>query len=138
VIAFKCRVCGSRLSVEDDLAGETVECPRCAAELAAPRPDAPPARPVADAPRPSVRDRPWADADADDDPDDPPARRVRRRRYPCPHCGSTAVPIVKRRISTTGWIVFTVLLVFTICFFWVGLLIREDYRVCPECGIELP
>ena len=130
MIAFTCRVCGSRLEVGDDLAGETVECPRCAAELAAPRP-------AADEPRPAIRGRRWAGDVDEDDHDDRP-RRVRRRRYPCPHCGSTAVPLVKRRISTTGWIVFAVLLVFTVCFFWVGLLIREDYRVCPECGIELP
>jgi hypothetical protein len=45
---------------------------------------------------------------------------------------------MRKRISTTGWIVFGVLLIFTICFFWVGLLIKEEYRVCPECGMELP
>ena len=53
--------------------------------------------------------------------------------YRCPHCGSNYLPINERRISTAGWITFAVLLVFTFIFFWIGLLIKEDVRVCPVC-----
>jgi hypothetical protein len=28
-------------------------------------------------------------------------------------------------------------LFFTFVFFWVGLFIREDYRVCSYCGAQL-
>lgn len=53
--------------------------------------------------------------------------------YRCPHCNSNYLPITERRISTAGWITFAVLLVFTFIFFWIGLLMKEDVRVCPVC-----
>ena len=55
----------------------------------------------------------------------------------CPYCRAYAPPLVKRRISTAGWIVFAVLLFFTFIFCWIGLLIKEDYRVCSYCGAQL-
>lgn len=57
--------------------------------------------------------------------------------YHCPRCGTTALPILERRISSAGWITFSLLLVFTIIFFWIGLLMKEDTRVCPICGLRL-
>ena len=57
--------------------------------------------------------------------------------YHCPHCGSTYLPIVERRISTAGWVVFSALLVFTVIFFWVGLLMKEDVGVCPVCRLRI-
>jgi RNA polymerase subunit RPABC4/transcription elongation factor Spt4 len=53
--------------------------------------------------------------------------------YHCPRCGTTALPVIERRVSTAGWVVFTVLLIFTWIFFWIGLLMKEDVRVCPVC-----
>jgi hypothetical protein len=41
--------------------------------------------------------------------------------------------VIERRVSTAGWIVFSVLLVFTLIFFWIGLLMKEDVSVCPVC-----
>jgi hypothetical protein len=64
--------------------------------------------------------------------------RPRRRGIPCPYCGSDAVPHPRRRISQTGWIVFALLLVFTVCLCFIGLFITEEYRACPECGMERP
>lgn len=57
--------------------------------------------------------------------------------YRCPRCGSHYLPIVERKISTAGWIVFSVLLIFTFIFFWVGLLMKEDVRVCPVCRAKV-
>ena len=54
--------------------------------------------------------------------------------YHCPRCNTQNLPYIKRRISTAGWITFAVLLVTTGIFFWIGLLIREDVRVCPVCN----
>lgn len=55
--------------------------------------------------------------------------------YRCPHCMSQFLPRIERRISTAGWITFAVLLVFSMGIFcWIGLLIKEDYRVCPSCN----
>src|SRR5436190_172286 len=53
--------------------------------------------------------------------------------YHCPRCGSSYLPVIDRRISTAGWVVFSCLLVFTLVFFWIGLLMKEDVAVCPVC-----
>lgn len=57
--------------------------------------------------------------------------------YRCPNCGTTTLPIIERRISTAGWITFSLLLVFTFIFFWVGLLMKQDVSVCPVCRATL-
>lgn len=53
--------------------------------------------------------------------------------FRCPHCGSTELPVVSRRISTAGWIVFFALLVFCFPLCFVGLFIKEEYRMCNWC-----
>lgn len=55
----------------------------------------------------------------------------------CPYCHAYAPVLIKQRVSTAGWVVFGVLLFFTIIFCWIGLLIKEDYRVCSYCGGQL-
>ena len=57
--------------------------------------------------------------------------------YRCANCMSQFLPRIERRISTTGWIVFAVLLVLFFPLFWVGLLIKEDVQVCPSCNVRL-
>lgn len=57
--------------------------------------------------------------------------------YRCPNCGTSTLPIIERRISTAGWIVFSLLLVFTFIFFWVGLLMKQNVSVCPVCRATL-
>jgi hypothetical protein len=57
--------------------------------------------------------------------------------YRCPNCMSQYLPRIERRISTTGWIVFAVLLVLFFPLFWVGFLIKEDVQICPSCNIRL-
>lgn len=52
----------------------------------------------------------------------------------CPACMGQYLPRLERRISTAGWITFAVLLVFFFPLFWIGLLIKEDVRVCPGCN----
>ena len=53
--------------------------------------------------------------------------------YRCPYCGTNYLPVMERRISPAGWITFSLLLVFTLIFFWIGLLIKEDVPICPVC-----
>jgi RNA polymerase subunit RPABC4/transcription elongation factor Spt4 len=55
-------------------------------------------------------------------------------RFSCPNCGNTFPPRIERRISTAGWIVFAILLVVFFPLFWIGLLIREDVKVCSVCS----
>ena len=57
--------------------------------------------------------------------------------YHCPRCGSSYLPVFERRISTAGWIVFSCLLVFTVIFFWIGLLMKENVAICPVCRIRV-
>jgi RNA polymerase subunit RPABC4/transcription elongation factor Spt4 len=57
--------------------------------------------------------------------------------YRCPHCGSTYPPITERRISSEGWIVFIALLFFCFPLFWIGLLMKEELRICPMCRARL-
>jgi hypothetical protein len=66
-------------------------------------------------------------------------RRPRRRRggFRCPFCGSTARPLVRRQVSAAGWVVFALLLVFTIIFCFVGLFITEDVYTCRDCGARV-
>jgi len=53
--------------------------------------------------------------------------------YRCPSCGTNYLPVIERRISPAGWLTFSLLLVFTLIFFWVGLLMKEDVPICPIC-----
>lgn len=53
--------------------------------------------------------------------------------YRCPHCGTSFLPVMERRISTAGWITFGLLLVFTVILFWIGFLLKEDVAICPVC-----
>ena len=53
--------------------------------------------------------------------------------YHCPHCGSRYLPRMERRISTGGWVTFAILLVAFFPLFWIGLMIKEDIRICPVC-----
>ncbi|MEZ5306846.1 MAG: LITAF-like zinc ribbon domain-containing protein [Pyrinomonadaceae bacterium] len=58
-------------------------------------------------------------------------------QYACPRCGSTSYPIIDRKISTAGWIVFSVLLLTFLPLFWIGFLIKEDVYRCPVCQLEI-
>ncbi|MCA1625722.1 MAG: zinc ribbon domain-containing protein [Acidobacteria bacterium] len=57
--------------------------------------------------------------------------------YRCPRCASQLSPKIIRKISTTGWIVFAVLMVTFFPLFWIGLLIKEDVRVCSVCNMKI-
>ncbi len=69
-----------------------------------------------------------------------PARVGRAQMMPvyrCPHCGTTSLPIVTKRVSTAGWVVFSTLLIFTLFLFWIGLLMQEEVRVCSVCNRQV-
>jgi len=57
--------------------------------------------------------------------------------YRCPRCSSQLYPRYERKISQAGWITFAVLLVAFFPLFWIGLLIKEDVRVCPVCQLTI-
>jgi hypothetical protein len=65
------------------------------------------------------------------------AERRDRHGFRCPYCGSPELPHSYSQISGAGWVVFTLLLLFCLPLFWVGLLIREDVTVFHDCGMRL-
>ncbi len=54
----------------------------------------------------------------------------------CPRCTGQFIRY-ERKISTAGWIVFSVLLVTFPPLFWIGFLIKEDIRVCQVCNYKI-
>lgn len=70
----------------------------------------------------------------------PPAFRPQQNiayDYRCPRCANQLFPKVVRKISTAGWVVFAVLMVAFFPLFWIGLLIKEDVRVCSVCNARI-
>ena len=65
----------------------------------------------------------------------PPA--ARQAVFCCPYCQTTRPPIWKSEVSQIGWIVFAILLCTTCVFCFVGLFIRDRYRICSQCKIRL-
>jgi hypothetical protein len=60
-------------------------------------------------------------------------RRCRRRPQPCPHCGSTRRPYMRREMVTLSWVLLGVgLLVWPLLV--LGLLLRQDVWRCWDCG----
>jgi len=147
-INILCPSCNTRLNLTDDRAGSTFTCPRCDTKMMIPGSIAPP--PVASAyaePRQDFREDDSDEApvskrrsrrkSVEEDEDDDRRPRSRSRGFECPYCGSHRAPIVKTQISSTGWIVFALLLIFTVCLCFIGLFITEETRTCRDCGMKL-
>jgi DNA-directed RNA polymerase subunit RPC12/RpoP len=58
-------------------------------------------------------------------------------QYRCPYCGSTQRPHTLQKVSTGGWIVFAVMLLVCFPLFFIGLLMKDTYQVCGQCGVRL-
>jgi hypothetical protein len=156
MIRFDCPSCGTRLSAPDGTGGQQSTCPTCQTKVLIPHEDAIEQAP---APRPSrvaddrYEDRPprryeeerddyreerprrrRRDEDYDEDYDRP---RGKRRGFVCPFCDSPEPPIIKNEVSQAGWIVLVVLILFCWPLFWIGLLMKEEKKVCADCGAKL-
>jgi transcription elongation factor Elf1 len=162
-IQVNCPSCGKLLRLPDDVAGKQLHCPSCqnqfkmeaqngtAESSRRPQPreafqaKSRPNRPSSRAEDLDEKDRPSRRSsryDDDDDFDDRPVRRRSSRRnedrgFACPFCGSSEPPLNRSKISTAGWVVFALLLLLFWPLFWIGLLIKENFRVCAECGKTL-
>ena len=58
---------------------------------------------------------------------------VSAQHFRCPHCQTTELPVVAKRIGTAGWVVFFALLVFCFPLCFIGLFIKDEYRMCSWC-----
>jgi DNA-directed RNA polymerase subunit RPC12/RpoP len=120
-IHHACPHCGQQVAAPDDAGGKTVKCPKCASLFVIPAETDPP-------PLASVSRR-------DEDYDDRPRRD---RRFRCPYCNSREIPRKADEISTGGWVVFAVLLLFCIPLCWIPLItMKEQKRYCYDCGMKL-
>lgn len=54
----------------------------------------------------------------------------------CPRCSSQLVRY-ERKVSTAGWIVFAALMVTFFPLFWIGLLIKENVKICQVCNYKI-
>ncbi|MBN1389403.1 MAG: LITAF-like zinc ribbon domain-containing protein [Candidatus Thermoplasmatota archaeon] len=53
--------------------------------------------------------------------------------FKCPYCGYKSTVLKATKISSAGWIVFVLLLLFFLPLCWIGFLITEKYEVCSKC-----
>ncbi len=57
--------------------------------------------------------------------------------YRCPRCGATYLPVVEKKVSSEGWVTFILLLFMCLPRCWIGLLMKQELRVCPVCHANL-
>lgn len=150
-IRITCPDCGHTGDAPDESRGLRVRCPHCQADFVA---DPPPA-----GPRAVARRRPDPVVRYAEPGDDRPRRRRRREfdhGFRCPYCGTGRNPAVVTRIAPGGWVTFGLILGLSVvltalgavcilfCFAILlaplcvlGLLIKDEVRVCAECGVKL-
>jgi ribosomal protein L40E len=66
-----------------------------------------------------------------------PAPLARAQEFRCPYCQTNAAPVLATRISVGGWIVFAALIVACLPLCFLGLFIKEEYRMCSWCRASL-
>ena len=55
----------------------------------------------------------------------------------CPFCQQTVEPVLQKKVSAAGWILFAVLLVFCFPLCWIPFILdacKEEFRTCVACG----
>lgn len=162
MILFACPnpACKKRHAASDELAGEVLVCDAegCDYRIVVPAPPEEPVEltrePVPGEPIDEETGAVLKDWRAEVPTAHPPSRPPRRGRlvdrdaprnrpprresgFRCPFCRTHEYPRVLSRISAGGWVVFAVLLFVFLPLFWIGLLMKEEYRVCRECGLRL-
>lgn len=55
----------------------------------------------------------------------------------CPYCRMQVAPVMLQRVSAAGWVVFALLLFFCVPLCWIGVLMKESYTACGQCGRPL-
>ncbi|MGO9642076.1 MAG: LITAF-like zinc ribbon domain-containing protein [Candidatus Acidiferrales bacterium] len=60
--------------------------------------------------------------------------------FTCPFCRNQAPPIIEKKVSSNGWVIFVLLLLFCLPLCWLPFVIdgcKEDIRRCSSCGAKL-
>jgi DNA-directed RNA polymerase subunit RPC12/RpoP len=146
VVHYRCPSCRIPLESKDSEAGRKVQCPTCGQRMEVPWPSKKAAladRDDDEPVRPRRRgyddedDRPRRSRDDDEDYDVRPTRRRLRRTCECPNCGHVGEPYERKEMAQEGWIVLVVLLLVFFPLFFIGLLMKQTYLVCWECGYKI-
>jgi DNA-directed RNA polymerase subunit RPC12/RpoP len=84
-------------------------------------------------------DRPRRYREDEDDENQRPVRRLRRRERncECPNCGTVGDAYERKEIAQEGWIVMVVLVLTFFPLFFLGLLMKQNYLICRECGYKI-
>ena len=121
---FTCPACETVLMVSTSLSGTKVSCPKCQNVS------------VISAPVTQIGTRPRASGHVA-----AIANYAKHSQsavgFRCPFCQSNLAPKRKRKISTAGWVTFSLLLVFCFPLCIIGLFIKDEYHVCRDCGVKL-
>lgn len=142
MIEFTCPKCRTFLTMPDASGGKETTCTTCGKSVSVPWPAGREPMPeVERAERRARRER----RDYDDYDDRPRRRRYvddydddrDRSGFRCPHCRTTAKPVIRNEMSETGLILLICLLVAFFPLFWIGLLMRENVKYCADCGVKL-
>jgi len=60
--------------------------------------------------------------------------------YTCPYCGNEGGPVVNKQMSTGGWVLFVVLIIFCLPLCWLPFILdgcKEDVRTCASCNAKI-
>lgn len=58
----------------------------------------------------------------------------------CPYCKYSGLPVIEKKVSEAGWVVFVILLLFCLILCWIPFVVdglKKDVRICPSCRITL-
>lgn len=60
--------------------------------------------------------------------------------FTCPFCHFQGPPIIEKKVSSNGWVIFVLLLLFCLPLCWLPFVIdgcKEETRTCPSCHSRL-
>ncbi|MBN1464091.1 MAG: LITAF-like zinc ribbon domain-containing protein [Paludibacteraceae bacterium] len=60
--------------------------------------------------------------------------------FKCPFCEHDGMPIIEKKMSGTGWVIFVLLLLFCLPLCWIPFVTsgtKEEIRKCARCGNRL-
>lgn len=55
--------------------------------------------------------------------------------FRCPACGYVGNAMIVEKVSTAGWVVLVLLVLFCFPLFWIGLLMKDRHAQCPNCHV---
>lgn len=156
-VRFSCPRCHAVMQTNEEKIGYDIACPQCSHRFTLVEPDSPSPQTIVRPPSspPAEETRQWVEKTVEKSSPvvSPPLSQSAlpiggtippiyqgqaTNSFCCPFCQTRQPPIWKSEISTAGWITAVVLLCTTVCFFWIGFLIRDKYSVCSVCNVRLP